>query len=301
MSKGADKQAMIELVHVTKTYQVQSASNARGRGLAGILQGLVEPRTEKRVVVNDLSLEVREGELLALLGGSGSGKTTTLKMINRLIEPDEDGRGKILIGGEDITHISKSDAVHLRRKIGYVIQSSGLFPHMTVAANIAVVPRLLGLKEWPKDRLEQRIDELLKLVKLDPALFRNREPEKLSGGQKQRVGFARALAAEPKIVLLDEPFGALDPETREGLQKDFRSICKAKKLTAVMVTHDMTEALLMADKIAVMQDGRVLGHGTPQEMLASRDETVKRFINSPRHQAEQVEALLAGNRLGEFA
>ncbi len=294
---------MIELIRVCKTYHIPAAPRPRGRNLAGMLAGLerlFEPETEKRIVVNDVTLKVHEGELLALLGGSGSGKTTTLKMINRLIEPDGDGQGKILIGGQDISHISKRDAVELRRKIGYVIQSSGLFPHMTVAANIAVVPRLLGLKQWSEARIKERIDELLKLVKLEPTDFRDREPEKLSGGQKQRVRFARALAAEPKIVLLDEPFGALDPETREGLQKDFRAICKAEKLTAVMVTHDMTEALLMADKIAVMQDGKVLDQGTPRQMRASDNETVRRFIDSPRHQAERVEALLGGTLHGDF-
>ncbi len=265
---------MIELVHVSKTYG-------------------------QRKVVDDVSLEVHEGHLLALLGGSGSGKTTTLKMINRLVEADRDG-GIIRVGGEDV---SKKDAVQLRRTIGYVIQGSALFPHKTVAENIAVVPRLLG---WPKEEIARRIDELLLLVGLPPEEYRDRFPDQLSGGQKQRVGFARALAAEPRIILLDEPFGALDPEIREELQKEFLGILgrwkeekhagkRKYELTAVMVTHDMTEALLMADRIAVMRDGRLLQHGTPGELLTSPShDFVKALMDTPRRQAEQVQARIAG-------
>src|SRR5262245_57988137 len=211
-----------------------------------------------RFCVQDVSLRVEKGQLLVLLGGSGSGKTTTLKMINRLIEPTS---GRILVDGRDVR---ESDPVTLRRAIGYVIQSIGLFPHMTVAENIAVVPHLLG---WPTERIDRRVDELLELVHLPADQYRARGPAQLSGGQQQRVGFARALAAGPAVMLLDEPFGALDPITRDGLRQEFRQIQQRLGLTAVMVTHDVTEALLSADRIAVMNAGRLVQFGTPQEML----------------------------------
>jgi osmoprotectant transport system ATP-binding protein len=233
--------------------------------------------------VRDVSLEVPRGELLVLLGGSGSGKTTTLKMINRLIEPTT---GRILVEGRDVGAV---DPVELRRGIGYVVQGIGLFPHLTIAENVAVVPRLL---HWPDDRIAARVEELLKLVQLDPGQYRGRYPRELSGGQQQRVGFARALAAGPRVMLLDEPFGALDPVTRDELRGEFRHIQKQLGLTAVMVTHDMTEALLLADRIAVMNAGRLVRVGTPRELLHDPgDEFVAALLSAPRRQAAELEAL----------
>jgi osmoprotectant transport system ATP-binding protein len=218
-----------------------------------------------------------------LLGGSGCGKTTTLKMINRLIEPTA---GRILVGGQDVL---AADPVTLRRGIGYVFQGIGLFPHLTVADNVALVPRLLG---WPLERIQARVEELLEMVHLPAEQYRTRWPRQLSGGQQQRVGFARALAAGPRVMLLDEPFGALDPITRDGLREEFRQIQTRLGLTAVMVTHDVTEALLCADRIAVMNDGRLLQVGTPAELLHSpADGFVAALMATPRRQAERLEAL----------
>jgi len=236
-----------------------------------------------RFAVENVSLEVAEGQLLVLLGGSGSGKTTTLKMINRLIEPTS---GTIHIDGRDVT---KCDPVELRRGIGYAFQGIGLFPHMTVAENIAVVPQLLG---WPKPRIDGRIDELLDLVHLPPSEYRTRKPAQLSGGQQQRVGFARALAAGPRVMLLDEPFGALDPITRDGLRDDFLQIHRRLKLTTVMVTHDVTEALLSADRIGVMAGGKLLQIGPAVELLTKpQDDFVAALMATPKRQADQLEAL----------
>jgi osmoprotectant transport system ATP-binding protein len=244
----------------------------------------------QRYSVRDVSLCVPEGKLLVLLGGSGSGKTTTLKMINRLIEPTA---GRILIEGRDVRTV---DAVTLRRGIGYVLQGIGLFPHMTVAENIAVVPRLLG---WTQERTEKRIDELLELVHLPAGEYRTRLPRQLSGGQQQRVGFARALAAGPRVMLLDEPFGALDPVTRDSLREDFLQIRRRLGLTAVMVTHDMTEALLSADLIAVMNEGRLVQVGDPHELLtAPADDFVATLMATPKRQADQLEALANGGPKG---
>jgi osmoprotectant transport system ATP-binding protein len=235
--------------------------------------------------VHDVSLDVPAGQLLVLLGGSGCGKTTTLKMINRLIEPSA---GRIRVNGRDVREL---DPVILRRGIGYVFQGIGLFPHMTIAENIAVVPRLL---KWSAERIGARIDELLSLVRLSPAEYRGRYPRQLSGGQQQRVGFARALAAAPQIMLLDEPFGALDPITRDELREDFLRIRRTLGLTAVMVTHDMTEALLSADLLAVMNAGTLRQVGTPRELLSQpADDFVAQLMATPRHQAERVEALSA--------
>jgi osmoprotectant transport system ATP-binding protein len=239
-----------------------------------------------RPVVEDVSLRVHAGEMLVLLGGSGSGKTTTLKMINRLIEPTT---GRVLLDGRDARSL---DAVSLRRGIGYVFQGIGLFPHLTVAENIAVVPRLL---RWPAARIAARVEELMGLVHLPPGQYRHRLPRELSGGQQQRVGFARALAAGPKVMLLDEPFGALDPLTRDELRREFVELRRKLGLTAVMVTHDMTEALLTADRIAVMNAGRLVRVGTPRELLADPgDDFVQALLSSPRRQTEQLEALWAG-------
>ena len=241
-------------------------------------------------VVDSLDLVVGDGELLVLLGSSGCGKTTTLKMINRLIEPS---KGTIRIDGEP------NDAVpawELRRSIGYVFQRVGLFPHLTVGENIAVTPRLLG---WDESRTRARVDELLELVELDP-VQQHRMPHELSGGMQQRVGVARALAAEPRSMLLDEPFGALDPLTRDRLQSSFRSIHRRLGITAIFVTHDMTEALLLGDRIAIMNQGRLLQIGTPAELLrAPADDFVRELLETPRRQAEAVESLLAGNTGGQ--
>jgi osmoprotectant transport system ATP-binding protein len=238
--------------------------------------------------VDRLSLTVETGELLVLLGGSGSGKTTTLKMINRLIEPSE---GRVTIDGTDAAQVPPHT---LRRQIGYVFQRIGLFPHMTVAENIAVTPDLVG---WPRPRIARRVDELLELVELDPAAVRDRLPAGLSGGEQQRVGVARALAAEPRVMLLDEPFGALDPLTRDHLQDSFVRIRRALNLTAIFVTHDLVEAMLLGDRVAVMHEGRLAQIGTPREVASSpADEYVRRLIETPRRRARAVTALLDEGR-----
>lgn len=208
--------------------------------------------------VDRLSLAVEEGTILALVGPSGCGKTTSLKMINRLIEPTD---GDILVAGRSI---KSQPLLELRRSLGYVIQYVGLFPHMTVAENIAVVPRLLG---WPEARIAQRVDELLELVGLPPGDYRRRRPRALSGGQQQRVGVARALAADPPILLMDEPFGALDPITRARLQDEVRAIQRKLGKTVVLVTHDMDEAVRLADRIAVLRVGRLVQHDAPAVLL----------------------------------
>jgi osmoprotectant transport system ATP-binding protein len=250
-----------------------------------VLEQLCKAYDTGRFAVRDVSLRVPAGQLLVLLGGSGSGKTTTLKMINRLIEPTS---GRVEVDGRDVRTV---DPVQLRRGIGYVFQGIGLFPHLTVADNIAVVPRLLG---WPRARIEDRLDELLELVHLPPSEYRSRLPEELSGGQAQRVGFARALAASPRVMLLDEPFGALDPVTRDALRDEFQQIRRRMGFTAVMVTHDMTEALLSADLIAVLNVGRLLAVGTPQELWNNPgNEFVASLLSAPKRQAERLEALVA--------
>ena len=237
------------------------------------------------VVVNELSLIVPTGQLLVLLGGSGSGKTTTLKMINRLIEPTA---GTVRIDGTDTSTIP---APELRRRVGYVFQQVGLFPHMTVAENVGVTPSLLG---WAPDRIEARVDELLALVELDRASVHDRYPDELSGGQQQRIGVARALASDPSILLLDEPFGSLDPLTRQRLQDSLVRIRREVGVTAVFVTHDMVEALILGDRIAVMNGGRLVQVGTPHELLTSpADDYVRQLMATPRRHAEVVDALLA--------
>jgi osmoprotectant transport system ATP-binding protein len=238
-----------------------------------------------RWAVRNASLAVGERELVALLGESGSGKTTLLKMVNRLVELDG---GSVLVNGVDVL---AQDPVSLRRGIGYVIQHVGLFPHLTVADNVAVVPRLLG---WPRVRVIARVDELLELVGLPPAEHRHRMPHELSGGQQQRVGVARALAARPRVLLMDEPFGALDPITRAGLQAELRRLHGELGLTTLLVTHDTVEALTLADRIAVIRSGEVVQLGTPEELLrAPADDHVARLMGMARSQAERV-GLLAG-------
>ena len=204
--------------------------------------------------VRGLDITVRPGEFLVLIGPSGCGKTTALKMVNRLIAPTS---GRVLIDGTDV---SEMPLVTLRRNIGYVIQETGLFPHMTIAQNVALVPRL---KKWPRAKRNERVDELLHLVGLDPAVYRDRYPRHLSGGQRQRVGVARALAADPPIILMDEPFGATDPITRKQLQRELARIKEQVQKTIVFVTHDISEAFLLGDSICLLKDGEVVQHATP--------------------------------------
>jgi osmoprotectant transport system ATP-binding protein len=233
--------------------------------------------------VDDVSLDIAEGEFVAIVGGSGSGKTTLLRLANRLIEADG---GTITVEGEDVQSI---DPVALRRRIGYVFQSGGLFPHLSVADNIGITPKLLGV---PTADITARVDELIELVQLDRGAHRDRLPEALSGGQRQRVGVARALAANPRIVLMDEPFGALDPLTRDALGEDFRDLHRKLGLTTVMITHDMTEAILLADRVAVMRSGKLLAQGTAAELSGSSDAYVLELLRTPRRQVERLNTLL---------
>ena len=236
------------------------------------------------MAVDDVSLEVAKGEFLCIVGASGSGKTTLLRLANRLTDADT---GRVTIEGADVRD---ADPVALRRRIGYVFQSGALFPHMNVATNIGITPKLLGL---PAAEIASRVDELLDLVRLDRAQYRDRLPHELSGGQRQRVGVARALAARPGIVLMDEPFGALDPLTRDALGDDYRALHNKLALTTVMITHDMTEAILLADRIAVMRTGRLLAQGTPEELSQSEDTYVLELLRTPRRQAERLKILLS--------
>ena len=236
--------------------------------------------------VRGITLEAGHGEFLALIGASGSGKTTLLKFINRLVEPT---CGAIFVGGEDV---ALCDPVQLRRRIGYVFQGVGLFPHLSVAENIGITLRLLG---WARAAIEARIGELLDLTRL-PRELASRLPATLSGGQSQRVGVARALAAKPRIVLMDEPFGAVDPITRDALAKDYRSLHDELGLTTVMVTHDVLEAVLLADRIAVLEAGELLECGPTQELLAHpKLPSVRELMDIPRRQAERVRALTAAS------
>jgi osmoprotectant transport system ATP-binding protein len=239
--------------------------------------------------VGPVSLSIPRGQFCALLGGSGSGKTTTLKLINALIAPDA---GEVRIEGAPI---GAEPAHLLRRRIGYVFQEVGLFPHMSVAQNIAVGPRLAL---WEAPRIAARTAELLDLVAL-PAAIGQRLPAELSGGQRQRVGVARALAAGPAIMLMDEPFGALDPVTRDALGGDYRALHDQLGLTTVMVTHDVMEALLLADRIVVLDQGRVIADGTPSALLAEHpDPVVRALMETPRRQAQRVGALAGAGAHG---
>src|ERR1700720_2164175 len=255
---------LIAFAHVGKSFD-------GGRGAKPVL------------AVDDVSLDVAEGELLAIVGASGSGKTTLLRLANRLIEADS---GSSTIEGQDVR---AADPVQLRRRIGYVFQSGGLFPHISVAGNIGITPKLQGT---PAAEISSRVDELLDLVRLDRKLHRDRFPHELSGGQRQRVGVARALAARPRIVLMDEPCGALDPLTRDALGDDFRDLHRKLGLTTVMITHDMTEAILLADRVAVMRGGKLLAQGTPAELTGSGDAYVGELLRTPRRQAERLGKLL---------
>ncbi|SFI00504.1 MULTISPECIES: ABC transporter ATP-binding protein [unclassified Bacillus (in: firmicutes)] len=229
---------------------------------------------DKTKVVDSLELEIRKGEFFVLIGPSGCGKTTTMKMINRLIETTE---GSIFIDGKNIRDYNIHE---LRWDIGYVLQQIALFPHMTIAENIAVVPEM---RKWSKAKIQKRVDELLEMVGLDPDTYRGRMPDELSGGQKQRVGVVRALAANPKIVLMDEPFSALDPLSREQLQRDLVDLQKKIQKTIVFVTHDMQEALALGDRICIMKDGKVVQLDTPEVILQNPANTfVEEFIGRPR-------------------
>jgi osmoprotectant transport system ATP-binding protein len=244
-------QATVEFRHVSKQY--------------GPDQGAVV----------DLSLLVPAGDICVLVGPSGCGKTTSLKMVNRLVEPSS---GQVLIDGEDVMSV---DVTTLRRRVGYVIQQIGLFPHQTVADNIATVPRLLG---WPKQRTQKRVEELIELIGLDPALVRNRYPSQLSGGERQRVGVARAMAVEPPVMLMDEPFGAVDPIVRERLQNEFLRLHRVLGTTVLFVTHDIDEAIKMGTRVAVMQQGGHLAQYAPPTELLLRpaNDFVARFVGTDR-------------------
>jgi osmoprotectant transport system ATP-binding protein len=245
----------------------------------------VVKRYGRLAAVAGLTLEVAPGSFTALLGGSGSGKTTALKTINGLVVPDA---GEVRVDGRPV---AGEPGPALRRRIGYVFQEVGLFPHMTVAENIAVGPKLAG---WAKAETAARVSELLRLVAL-PAEVAGRRPAALSGGQRQRVGVARALAARPAIMLMDEPFGALDPVTRDALGRDYAELHAQLGLTTVMVTHDVWEALLLADRIVVMDHGRILADATPAALLAGHaDERVRALMETPRRQAERVRQLAEG-------
>lgn len=224
-------------------------------------------------IVAELSFDVKQGETLVLLGRSGSGKTTTLKLINRLYEATE---GEILVEGKATT---EWDPIALRRRTGYVIQETGLFPHFTVERNVALVPRLEG---WSEDRTRERVRELLEMVGLAPDTFAARYPRELSGGQRQRVGVARALAADPPVILMDEPFGALDPLTRADLQREFRDLAARLGKTIVFVTHDVREAFALATRIGLFKDGRLAVLAPPQEFAQADDPEARAFIETMR-------------------
>jgi osmoprotectant transport system ATP-binding protein len=227
-----------------------------------------------RPAVDRLDLEVPAGQTCVLIGPSGCGKTTTMRMVNRLIEPSE---GRIFVAGEDVTSV---DPVALRRRIGYVIQQIGLFPHQTIAQNVATVPKLLG---WDEKRIRARCEEMLALVGLEPRQFLQRYPRHLSGGQRQRVGVARALAADPPVMLMDEPFGAVDPVVRGRLQDEFLGILRSLRKTVIFVTHDIDEAIKMGDLVAIMRDGKLVQLATPDRLLAApADDFVADFIGADR-------------------
>ena len=245
-----ERETMIELVELTKKFPGQ-----------------------KNPAVDRLSLKVATGEIVVFVGPSGCGKTTSMELINRLIEPSS---GHIIINGEDVTNGNPDE---LRRRIGYVIQETGLLPHRTIAQNIATVPKMLG---WSKDKITKRVDELLGMVGMDPDMYRSRYPKELSGGQRQRVGVARALAADPPVMLMDEPFGAIDPITRDRLQNEFLRLQQQVQKTIIFVTHDIDEAIKMGDKIAVLRDqSHIAQYDTPENILTNpADDYVADFIGA---------------------
>jgi osmoprotectant transport system ATP-binding protein len=228
-------------------------------------------RSGRPRILDDFSLTVGAGEVVALVGASGAGKTTVLKLVNRLLLPDA---GAVRVQDKDTRDW---DPIRLRRSVGYVIQEIGLFPHLTVAGNIAVVPRL---ERWPEEHVAARVRELLVLMDLDPQVYENRWPDELSGGQRQRVGVARALAIDPPVLLLDEPFGALDPVTRRQLQSEFRRIQTRLRKSVLLVTHDMGEAMMLGDRIGVMDDGRLIWSGPAQKIRECDDPRVRRFVDA---------------------
>ena len=234
-----------------------------------------------------VTLAVQPREFLAIVGASGSGKTTLLQLINRLSEASE---GHVRVGEADVRSL---DPIALRRRIGYVFQEVGLFPHMTVAENIAVTPRLLG---WDEARMAERVNELVELVRL-ASVYRNRMPHQLSGGERQRVGIARALAARPEIMLMDEPLASLDPLTRDALGQDYRRLHDTLGLTTVMITHDVLEALSLADRIAVLRAGSLVCDGTPSAVMACEHPYVRELMQTPRKIADRVSALLAAKEI----
>jgi osmoprotectant transport system ATP-binding protein len=259
----ADSTATIEFKHVSKRYDNDGAPAP--------------------LVLDGLSIAVPKGEFLAIVGPSGSGKTTLIGLINRLVMATD---GQVLFEGHDVRTL---DPITLRRRIGYVFQGVGLFPHMSVGENIGITPRLL---RWDKTRIAARVTELLKLVRL-PDDYRMRMPHELSGGQRQRIGVARALAAQPDMVLLDEPFGALDPMTREAIGRDYRDLHDRLGLTTVMITHDILEAVLLADRIAVLHRGQIVETGTPHELMTNaRDQFTRDLMEMPRRHAAQLQALI---------
>ena len=234
----------------------------------------VTKRYGDTVAVDHLSLTAPAGRITVLIGPSGCGKTTSLRMVNRLIEPTS---GEILIDGQNVL---KEDPTQLRRRIGYVIQQVGLFPHRTIGQNVATVPELLG---WTATRVRARVDELLSLIGFDPSRMRDRYPAQLSGGERQRVGVARAMAAEPPLMLMDEPFGAVDPIVRERLQNEFLQLQRAQGITVIFVTHDIDEAIKLGDRVAIMRAGKLVQFAPPGELLAKpADEFVARFVGSDR-------------------
>ena len=251
----------IEFVNVTKTFKGASYS-----------------------AVDNVSFTVDEGEFITILGSSGCGKTTLMKMINRLYEPDS---GKIILFGEDISEV---DVVKVRRRIGYVIQQIGLFPHMTIADNIATVPKLL---KWDKDKINARVDELLTLIGLNPDEFKGRYPSQLSGGQQQRVGLARALAIDPKIMLLDEPFGAIDSINRAKLQDELAMLHKGMGKTFMFVTHDIEEAFKLGNRVIIMNEGKIVQFDTTENIITHpADEFVQSLVDSAKNKEQFWRAYL---------
>jgi len=261
-------QPIISIAHASKSFR-------SGTGLA----------------LGDVSVDIARGAFVAVVGTSGAGKTTLLKAINRLVDVDE---GRIQVDGQDVSTVAGHE---LRRRIGYVFQGIGLFPHLTIAENIGVTPRLLG---WSDAQIAARVAELVDLVAL-PREMLGRFPAALSGGQQQRIGVARALAAKPSILLMDEPFGALDPVTRTTLGDEYRRLHEAMGLTSVMVTHDVLEAVLLADRMIVMRGGQVIADGTPRELLDDHpDKDVRALMEMPRRQAERVRAIVDGQFDGKL-
>jgi osmoprotectant transport system ATP-binding protein len=259
-----------------------------------VLDGVRKQYPDGTVAVTGLSLEVPAGELVVLIGPSGCGKSTVLRMINRLIEPTG---GRILLDGSDI---ASSSPVVLRRRIGYVIQNVGLFPHQTVRANVGTVPRLLG---WPRRRITERANELLDLVGLDPVRFADRYPHELSGGQRQRVGVARALAADPVVLLMDEPFSAVDPIVRSRLQEEFLRLQANVRKTIVLVTHDLDEAVRLGDRIAVLSEGgKLQQYATPAELLgAPASDFVREFVGADRGIRQLAVTPISDDMLGPLS